>query len=245
MTDIHLPSSAISAAIKLVEKIYDDSLQPSAKQVGKTLEDVFKALRLTTLPFQALAFLQDKIDSFLKNTLNKVKEENRIMPPGQIILKIYQELNYYHPNTNTMELLSNLFACFLDKELCAFAHPAFLVIIPQLSEDEIKIVTILKDSEYEIEQDARYDRQNRLFDQRETKRNDFPLSKLSFPENFFLYINHLHSLGLAGCWQSGNQIPISENQQQVGTKIISKCKLTDFGRLFTNACIEKKHPYTK
>lgn len=138
-----LVESAVESAKILVQKSYDDLLHPAAKQVGEILEDVCKAFRLLLFPVQFLSCMQDKFDTFLRSALNKVEENNRIMPPAQIIIKVCQDFPMYN-GTMSINLWSNLLARFLDKNRIMEAHPAFLVIIPQLCDDEIKILSTLK-----------------------------------------------------------------------------------------------------
>lgn len=69
---------------------------------------------------------------------------------------------------------------------------------------------------------------------------EFPLDKLYYPDNFFIYINHLHSLNLAGVWQEGNQTAIFDNGVQIAVKILSYARLTDFGEMFAKACMPKE-----
>ena len=54
----------------------------------------------------------------------------------------------------------------------------------------------------------------RTFAPRELIENEFPVSELVFPQNFNLYMDHLHSLNLAGLWQDGNQEPIEEGERR-------------------------------
>ncbi len=82
----------VCEAKKVIELIYNDALSPPAKEIGKALKDIFRSFRLLTIPFQGLAFIQDKIDIFLEKTLKKVPEENLIIPPGSVMLKMYQEV---------------------------------------------------------------------------------------------------------------------------------------------------------
>ena len=79
----------------------------------------------------------------------------------------------------------------------------------------------------------------RTFAPRELIENEFPVSELVFPQNFYLYMDHLHSLNLAGLWQDGNQEPIEEGEppKQTGVNIKSIAQLTPFGRLFAKACV--------
>ena len=224
--------------IDLLTLSYNDALQPAAKEVGKCLRDIFKALRLLTLPAQAFAFAQETIDIFLDKATAGIKEENLIMPPGQIIGKIYQELRFYNSNSIHMTLLANLMSCFINKERLQEAHPAFILLIPQLSEDEINILKLLNQRKYKIHEYSMYDNSKNAFSNRKVISNEFPLLVLNYADNFPMYISHLLSLNLAGCWQDGSQEPEMNDGKQVGTHINSKLELTQFGTLFCKACLD-------
>lgn len=228
--------TGIEKVTKLIELVYNDTLQPSAQQVGKLLRDVFTSLRLVATPFQGLAFIQNTIDRFLDKSMAGVKEENLVMPPGEVILKIYQEIQVYNPQSTHLNLFSNLMSRFIDKEKLNEAHPAFIIIIPQLCDDEIQILRFLKDKARELEQYSTYDQTTNRFGMRESIRNELPLEQLNYPANSHMYISHLYSLDLAGCWQI-DQEPDMKEGKQIGSKIISRYQLTDFGQLFVKACL--------
>jgi hypothetical protein len=232
-----ISEKTIEKALSLVEKVYADCLRPPATEVGRVLKDIFRALRLVAFPFQVLAFLQSKIDIFIEETLKQVKEENRVLPPAQVILKVYQDLGLYHQHTITVRLLSNLMACFMDKNRLPEAHPAFLLIIPQLCEDEIKILSHLNNKRCKVIEYIPFDNVSRLFSKGIIKESELPMETLVFPERFFMYISHIHSLNLAGYWQEGNQLADMQNNIQIGVTRTGRCRLTEFGELFVKTCI--------
>ena len=53
-----------------------------------------------------------------------------------------------------------------------------------------------------------------------------------------MYISHLHSLNLAGCWEHEKQVADIENGVQIGSTKTSAFKLTEFGSLFVKACLD-------
>ena len=50
-------------------------------------------------------------------------------------------------------------------------------------------------------------------------------------------MDNLHSLSLAGTWRYREDQPIWEGERQTGGYTFSEKKLTDFGKLFAEACV--------
>jgi hypothetical protein len=94
---------------------------------------------------------------------------------------------------------------------------------------------------YALQQSAPYRSETRTFGPRTVDENEFPQGDLAYPQNFFLYLDHLHSLNLAGVWQQGNQEVIWEGdgptRKQSGVIIRSATQLTEFGQMLAKACI--------
>src|SRR5882672_12762516 len=70
---------------ELLNKVYDDALSGSAKQVGKLSEDTLKTARLLLAPLQVGAALQERFESMMERISRRVPEERRIEPPAEIV----------------------------------------------------------------------------------------------------------------------------------------------------------------
>ncbi len=117
-------------------------------------------------------------------------------------------------------MFSNLLAKAIDKTTQDKAHPAFPKIIQQLSEDEAIILFYLKKQSYRVEQERDYVN-NQIINLRTTK-EEFPLN----------------SLTIAGTWKTQNDLPIRNSTgMQIGGRVISDRKLSEFGKLFAEASI--------
>ena len=68
------------------------------------------------------------------------------------------------------------------------------------------------------------------------EQNTLPTTELHAPNRIDLYYSHLESLSLV-TWPVDRQDPILNNGVQTGIRRFSTLKLTDFGRLFVEACI--------
>ena len=111
--------------------------------------------------------------------------------------------------------------------------------LAQLRPDEGLILFHLKKKSYTYRQHAEFDHQKKTFCPRTLIENEFPVSDLVFPQNFEMYMDHLHHLDLAGVWQNGNQEPTYAVQPgvQTGVNINSVIRLQSFGNLFARACV--------
>ena len=67
------------------------------------------------------------------------------------------------------------------------------------------------------------------------------INDLDFPENFFVYMKNLHSYNLVSYKFPENHTEIINNEGDIN---ITKCHynyvLTEFGKLFAEACIPEK-----
>jgi hypothetical protein len=222
-----------------VDKVYEDALSPAMKQIGKSLESVAKTSRFLLAPFEYLSKQHDRWERYLEKVSEKVEKENLIEGHPQLVIPTLEGLSLTYENTLLSELFINLLAISIDRTKQEQAHPAFPNIIKQLSRDEAVILFYLKKKSYKIKQKSDWIEERRIFINKETISEEFPLEKLDFPQNIWLNMNHLNSLNIAGTWQIGQQETImdEEGKNQIGVFINSERRLTEFGELFVNACI--------
>jgi len=227
-----------------VKQLYKDAAQPAVKQVGQALEKVAKAARFVLAPIEYLGAQNDRWQHYLKRVADKVPEERMVEAHPQLAGPIFDSLRYVEEESIIAELFVNLLARAIDRERVYEAHPAFVHIIAQLSPDEAVILFHLKKQEYVYRQYAKYNPESDTFSARTVIENTFPTEKLTFPQNFPMYMDHLHSLDLAGIWQQGNQEAIMEGEPKVqtGVNITSVIVLSAFGRMFTDACVPDEMP---
>lgn len=227
--------------LKLIpsEELYKDAAQPALRQVGDSLERVIKATRFILAPLEYLAAQHDRWERYLEKISKNVDEVNMINGHPQIVIPSLEGLNYAEEGSIITELFINLLSKAIDKTKLDLAHPAFPKIIQQLSPDEAVILFYLKKQPYSLREQSDFNSSKHQFTNRRTIREDFPVSKLIFPQHIWLYMNHLHSLNLAGTYQIGNQemIMSPDSKEQIGVYINSRRMLTDFGQLFSKACI--------
>jgi len=220
-----------------VDKLYDDLAQPAIRELGDIVHNTTKVARFLFAPIDYLATQQDRFQNYLKRISEKVKEENLVETSPRIVGEVFEALKYSEQQSILTELFLNLLAKSVDKTAQDKVHPAFPNIIKQLSADEAVLLYCLKTQNYELKQHSDFDSEKGLFVNNNVVYNRFPLNRLKNQDNFFIYMNHLYSLNLAGIWQNGNQVPTYSKGQQDGVDIISEIRLTEFGELFAASVI--------
>ncbi|WP_439865657.1 DUF4393 domain-containing protein [Pseudomonas syringae] len=139
----------IEAATGLVKAvpIYEDAIQPVAKQVGKSLEIVGKAVNAALMPIQGLVWGAETIQAFLKDTLSQklkdVPPEDIVPPRPNIAGPAIESLRYTGHEDSLKDMYANLLATAMNKNIVEKAHPAFVEIIKQLTPDEARLIAFL------------------------------------------------------------------------------------------------------
>jgi hypothetical protein len=220
-----------------VKQIYDDGLSPAVKQTGQFLIDLAKVVQLALVPIQFAAAYQDRVRSFIDRAVRAVPEGKQIAPPPQILGPVLEGIRYEPSDTPIDKMFQNLLSSSMNSERVTEAHPAFPMIIKQLSSDEAQILYSLKDRSYDYVHCRSFNSSTNLFyGPNQVEVDNFPRSNIHFANNMPFYMQHLDKLGLAGIFQQGNQEPIFTNGKQNGVRVRSKYLLTDFGQAFVQAC---------
>lgn len=138
--------STIEAVAGLVKAIpvYEDALQPAAKEVGKALGTVAKTIHVALAPISALVWGYDQIKDFVST---RVAEKLKNIPEGQICTPnpmlagpALEALKYTGHEETLSEMYANLLATSLDSSTAATAHPAYVEVIKQLTPPEAVLI---------------------------------------------------------------------------------------------------------
>jgi hypothetical protein len=148
-TNVKATIDAVTGLVKAVP-VYQDAIQPAAKQIGKTLETVSKTVNIALAPIKALVWGYEKIEDFIttrvSEKLKNIPEENITTPPLQVAGPAIEALRYSGHDPNLRELYANLLATAMDKETIHKAHPGFVEIIKNLTSDEATLIQAFKDN---------------------------------------------------------------------------------------------------
>ena len=127
--------------------IYQDVMQPAAKEVGTALQTVAKTLHILLAPVSGLVWGYEKIKDFVSETvaakLQGVPEDELRQPEPHVAGPVLEALRYTGYQEDLRAMYANLLATSIDSATSLNAHPAFVEIIKQMSPDEALIVKSL------------------------------------------------------------------------------------------------------
>ncbi|MBM7579993.1 DUF4393 domain-containing protein [Jeotgalibacillus terrae] len=135
-------ADAIKGIVEAVP-VYEDALQPAAKELGKGLHTLAQVVNVAISPLKALVWGYDQIsehlDKKLTEKLENVPVENIITPDPSVAVPAIESLRYNAHKEEIREMYTSLIASAMDKEQAKRAHPSFVEILKQLTPDEAKI----------------------------------------------------------------------------------------------------------
>ena len=227
-----------------MKSLYDDLLSPTIKQMGNHGSQLYKILSIPiNIVLLPLAGFSDMLVPKLENIFNFLDssiKENDIVEQGhnQLLIPCSQNLLLYHDKESKLEQIwLNLLATSLDNTKQQYAHPAFPILLAQLSYDEIMMLALLIKNSYLVEQFSEFDRAKNIFINKKTTKNQLPIDKLINKDMLLFYNDHLHSLNLSGCWHTKNQEPkFNEKGEQNGFHIFSEFRILELGTMLSHAC---------
>lgn len=127
--------------------IYQDALQPAAKEVGTALQTVAKTIHIVLAPVSVLVWgyeqIQDFVSTKLAEKLKNVPPENIATPKPNIAGPALESLRYTGHEETLREMYANLLAASMDTRTANGTHPSFVEIIRQLTPDEARILNLL------------------------------------------------------------------------------------------------------
>ncbi|AIN74099.1 DUF4393 domain-containing protein [Flavobacterium psychrophilum] len=144
-TNIKATIDAVTGLVTAIP-VYQDTLQPAAKQIGQSLETVTKTVNIALAPIKALVWGYEKIEEFITNRvaekLKNIPEENITTPPTEIAGPAVEALRFSGNDINLRELYANLLASSMDINTQDLIHPGYVEIIKNLSSDEALLLKI-------------------------------------------------------------------------------------------------------
>lgn len=235
-----------------VRDAYDDALKPGAKQVGTLIEDLTKVILLGLAPVQFAAALQDRYRTFLDTAVRRIPEADRVSPASQILGPVLEGIKYEPEESLISEMFSRLLSSSMDRNRVQNAHPAFSLLVRQLSHDEAVLLNSMwkllidEGRSYRQQFTQDLDCKTAIFGNTSMEIDEVPTENLMFPENIEFYGQHLYALGITAFYDSERQKPIWDdgkeddgsidyNRVQVGIRIFKELRFTDIGRKFMAA----------
>jgi hypothetical protein len=141
-------ADAIKGLVETVP-VYQDVVQPAAKEVGTALQTVAKTIHIALAPVSALVWGYEQIKDFLNKALTErlkdIPQEQIITPNPAIAGPAIESLRFTANEPSLRELYANLLATSMDSKTAHQAHPAFVEILKQLAPDEARILKYMAD----------------------------------------------------------------------------------------------------
>lgn len=142
MSDENNLQSTVNAVKGVLDSVpvYQDVVQPAAKEVGQALQTVAKTIHILLAPVSGLVWGYEQIKEFVSTRvaerLQDVPPERLTTPEPNIAGPALESLRYTGHNKDLRELYAALLATAMDSGTMHQAHPSFVEIIRQLSSDE-------------------------------------------------------------------------------------------------------------
>jgi hypothetical protein len=139
---------------EIVDKVpvYQDAVQPAAKELGKGLQVVAKAVNAALVPVEGLIWGVEQIRDFVRERVAKklesVPPEDIQEPKPHIAVPAIDALRYTGTEESLSDLYANLLATSMDKATAYRAHPGFVDMIKNMCPDEAKVMRFLSGQPY-------------------------------------------------------------------------------------------------
>jgi len=149
MSEDHNLKDAAEAVRGIVEAvpIYQDALQPAAKEVGTALQTVAKTLHVLLAPVGGLVWGYEKMRVFVSERVaEKLKDAPNARlrsPEPHVAGPALEALKYTGYQDHLREPYAGLLATAIDSKTAHVAQPCFVEIIKQMSPDEALIMRSL------------------------------------------------------------------------------------------------------
>ncbi|HCN82981.1 MAG TPA: hypothetical protein DIT07_05075 [Sphingobacteriaceae bacterium] len=125
---------------KSLPPVYNDALQPAAKQVGKALGTLTGVINVALSPLQAMVWGYSKIADWLGITLEEklknVPPEDIKTPDPAVAGPSIEALRFAAEDLNLRDMYANLIAKSMNKHRSQEAHPGFVEVIKNLSSND-------------------------------------------------------------------------------------------------------------
>lgn len=211
-TDISDIAKSIAAIVDKVP-VYEDAIQPAAKQVGGSLELIARAIHSALKPLEAWIWSVEQLSKFVAEKVGKKLEntppENIQQPSTRIAVPLLEAVRYTGNDPDLSNMYANLLANSMDSSTADKAHPAFVEMIKSMAADEAKILNFLSSN-------SLYNAYA-ILDLRIVNSSNFSFSKLSKSKSFTTFQRNLSVIGNnADCLYPASTPSYIDNLKRMG-----------------------------
>jgi hypothetical protein len=149
MPDENVVKTAADAVKGIVEAVpvYQDAVQPAARELGKALQTVAKAVHVALAPVSVVIWGYEKISDYLTSRLTELLKD---VPPDQIVTPsahvagpALEAMRFTADESALRDLFAQLLATAMDARCAPVAHPAFVEIVKQITADEAVLLRFI------------------------------------------------------------------------------------------------------
>lgn len=138
-------AEAIKGIVEAVP-IYQDAVQPLAKEAGKALGTIGEAVNAALAPLEVMIWSLDQMKAFfLEDVAEKLKgvpPERLVTPDPAVAGPAIEALRFAGGRKDLREMYANLLARAMDAETADDAHPAYVEVLRQLSAKEARLLAV-------------------------------------------------------------------------------------------------------
>ncbi|GAA0234723.1 DUF4393 domain-containing protein [Metaclostridioides mangenotii] len=128
---------ATGKILAVAPELYDDVVQPTAKETGKTISIIPKAINAALVPLRQWISYKEynlaKTEKLLAYKLENLSPEKIVSPEPYVAVPALQAISYSMNNDELRNLYANLIAKSMNLDTKDTVHPAFVEIVKQLS----------------------------------------------------------------------------------------------------------------
>jgi hypothetical protein len=150
-SDIRDTAEAIKGIVEAVP-VYQDVVQPAAREIGAALKTVVKVIHIALSPLRALIWGFEQISDYLEDSISKrlhsIPMDRIQTPPPQIAGPAIEALRFTAQEPDLREMYANLLATAMDRETVKKTHPAFVEIIKQLNSEDARLFKLIASERY-------------------------------------------------------------------------------------------------
>lgn len=242
--------NVVADLVKVVP-VYQDLVQPGAKQVGEALEKVGLAVNAALIPLGGLVWGMEKIQAVIMEKvperMKNISLENIQQPDPAVAGPTLESLRFTAEKKLIRDLYIGLLATSMDKETEEKAHPSFVEIIKQLSSDEAKLLSYIIELPRFPDICSVYVESSWAWGQKvysEVEKQFVEICKdanITYPKLASSYLDNFRRLHILEFREEISSKVIQERQgnEEIETNHSEYISVTDLGLQFLDACIEK------
>lgn len=260
MADINNVTEGMQTVINTLPELYEDGIKETAKESGKVLALVPRAINAALAPVRIWIAKKEynvaATEKLLAEKLENISAEAIVSPEPYVAVPALQAIAYCQDSEELRNMYANLLATSMVSEIKNDAHPSFVEIIKQLSPDEAKLLKrISAGDRYPLIDVNLYSSNTSYHPQ---IRNFTLLAEgiCDYPQNVFAYIDNLARLKIidipAGIYFDNDEAYMEvENNELIQNILHSQLpegqqwkikrkvfEVTQYGKKFIDVCVK-------